>query len=336
MGTGRTGGNLSGSAEPGAGMPPWNGSSGAGSSGGASVRALAESGGGTLADSTSGRSGATGRVPVPRSSGAAVMQRIYGVPVATFSAEPSTSLPEDPDSVVVGISSEEEDEQTRVSGSAGFEGSADFAGLADEQMVPLEDVLAACMDPQLRHNIFQVSWSNADGYPMWLGQCMRCRAWVSGSAGMIRHLESTPPGGDKIPAHAERLVAFFPDREFKAEEFGDPCEYLVSCHTCRNGVIDAEELDEHFERSHSDWKDDYRRMILEARGSASMVPPGPDGTGGTGQRRWHLVNLCSHGRHRSEATAYNAPVRNVRTRLSQAPVAAEPSEHVCMLAEEVD
>ena len=169
-------------------------------------------------------------------------------------------------------SAEEDDSMEAHGGSAMSSGEQDVdAGSAEE----VEEAGSAQL---LYHNIFQISWSNIDDDlhtgPMWLGQCVRCKAWCCGSAGMIRHIEATLAGSAstpgclderdeerEIPEDMPRLVTFHldPPDGVEAAEPDNPSEYLVSCRTCNRagppGVVEAENLERHFEYSHADWKD---------------------------------------------------------------------------------
>ena len=170
-------------------------------------------------------------------------------------------------------SAEEDDSMEAHGGSAMSSGEQDVdAGSAEE----VEEAGSAQL---LYHNIFQISWSNIDDDlhtgPMWLGQCVRCKAWCCGSAGMIRHIEATLAGSAstpgclderdeerEIPEDMPRLVTFHldpPEDGVEPAEPDNPSEYLVSCRTCNRagppGVVEAENLERHFEYSHADWKD---------------------------------------------------------------------------------
>ena len=158
-------------------------------------------------------------------------------------------------------------------------GSAMSSGEQDVDAGSAEEVEEAGSAQLLYHNIFQISWSNIDDDlhtgPMWLGQCVRCKAWCCGSAGMVRHIEATLAGSAstpgclderdeerEIPEDMPRLVTFHldpPEDGVEPAEPDNPSEYLVSCRTCNRagppGVVEAENLERHFEYSHADWKD---------------------------------------------------------------------------------
>ena len=257
-------------------------------------------------------------------------------------------------------------------------GSAMSSGAQDVDAGSAEEVEEQGSAELLYHNIFQISWSNIDDDSMWLGQCVRCKAWCCGSAGMIRHIESTPPAtpgvlgsarmpgcldeGDEvqeIPEHMERLVTFHLDEpdEVEPAEPDDPSEYLVSCRTCtrvgHTGVLEADNLEMHFEEEHADWKDDVGEGWTRW-----PLAPWPLGSA------MHVVYPCSSGRHQSAAmwvsrdqitghrsiwtsqmgvATMPAELRNLdepdegrstRRRLTEAPVAAEGDEEVD--PEEVD
>ena len=289
------------------------------------------------------------------SSGANVQERIYGVPVATIPAQPSTSLPAEPSTSLPaqpstslpaepstsvpawpwlirefpallssGVArpagdeqaeeeeadfegSAEDEEESFVEGSGvssgpgsdvldqipefdggsaeeddsmeAHGGSAMSSGEQDVDAGSAEEVEEAGSAQLLYHNIFQISWSNIDDDlhtgPMWLGQCVRCKAWCCGSAGMIRHIEATLAGSAstpgclderdeerEIPEDMPRLVTFHldpPEDGVEPAEPDNPSEYLVSCRTCNRagppGVVEAVHLERHFEYSHADWKD---------------------------------------------------------------------------------
>ena len=264
-------------------------------------------------------------------------------------------------------SAEEDDSMEAHGGSAMSSGEQDVdAGSAEE----VEEAGSAQL---LYHNIFQISWSNIDDDlhtgPMWLGQCVRCKAWCCGSAGMIRHIEATLAGSAstpgclderdeerEIPEDMPRLVTFH------LEDPPDDLEYLVSCRTCNRagppGVVEAENLERHFEYSHADWKDGVgegwtglaeassvdeamREMAIMAAQRGYARNPWPTA------QPLRVVPLCSHGRHRSAAVAERVALlnrydprladtmglplmpaepgegRSTRRRLSEAPVAAE-------------
>ena len=391
------------------------------------------------------------------SSGANVQERIYGVPVATIPAQPSTSLPAEPStslpaepstslpaepstsvpawqwlmhsfpSLLSAVDEQAEEEEADFEGSAedeeesswiegsgvssgpgsdvldqipefdggsaeedDLEGSAseddhdprflvvdqipEFDGSAEEDdsmeahggsamSSGEQDVDAGSAEggeeagsaQLLYHNIFQISWSNIDDDlhtgPMWLGQCVRCKAWCCGSAGMVRHIEATLAGSvstpgclderdeeREIPEDMPRLVTFHldpPEDGVEAAEPDNPLEYLVSCRTCNRagppGVVEAENLERHFEYSHADWKDGVgegwtglaeassvdeamREMAIMAaqRGYARNPWPTAQPLRVVAQspswvERVALINRyelsCSHGRHRSAAVA---------------------------------
>ena len=246
-------------------------------------------------------------------------------------------------------SAEEDDSMEAHGGSAMSSGEQDVdAGSAEE----VEEAGSAQL---LYHNIFQISWSNIDDDlhtgPMWLGQCVRCKAWCCGSAGMIRHIEATLAGSAstpgclderdeerEIPEDMPRLVTFHldpPEDGVEPAEPDNPSEYLVSCRTCNRagppGVVEAENLERHFEYSHADWKDGVgegwtglaeassvdeamREMAIMAaqRGYARNPWPTAQPLSVVAQspscvERVALINhyelSCSHGRHRSAAVA---------------------------------
>ena len=262
-------------------------------------------------------------------------------------------------------SAEEDDSMEAHGGSAMSSGEQDVdAGSAEE----VEEAGSAQL---LYHNIFQISWSNIDDDlhtgPMWLGQCVRCKAWCCGSAGMVRHIEATLAGSAstpgclderdeerEIPEDMPRLVTFHldpPEDGVEPAEPDNPSEYLVSCRTCNRagppGVVEAENLERHFEYSHADWKDGVgegwtglaeassvdeamREMMIMATQRGYARNPWPTA------QPLRVVPLCSHGRHRSAAVAQRVALmglplmpaepgegRSTRRRLSEAPVAAE-------------
>ena len=274
--------------------------------------------------------------------------------------------------------SAEEDDSMEAHGSAMSSGEQDVvAGSAEE----VEEEGSAEL---LSHNIFQISWSNINDDlhtgPMWLGQCVRCKAWCCGSAGMVRHIEATLAGSAstpgclderdeerEIPEDMPRLVTFHldpPEDGVEPAEPDNPSEYLVSCRTCNRagppGVVEAENLERHFEYSHADWKDGVgegwtglaeassvdeamREMMIMAtqRGYARNPWPTAQPLRVVAQspswvERVALINRyelsCRHGMHRSAAVAHwGLPLmpaepgegRSTRRRLSEAPVAAE-------------
>ena len=275
-------------------------------------------------------------------------------------------------------SAEEDDSMEAHGGSAMSSGEQDVdAGSAEE----VEEAGSAQL---LYHNIFQISWSNIDDDlhtgPMWLGQCVRCKAWCCGSAGMIRHIEATLAGSAstpgclderdeerEIPEDMPRLVTFHldPPDGVEAAEPDNPSEYLVSCRTCNRagppGVVEAENLERHFEYSHADWKDGVgegwtglaeassvdeamREMAIMAAQRGYARNPWPTA------QPLRVVAQCDRGRHRSAVVAtvvervalinrydprladtMGLPLmpaepgegRSTRRRLSEAPVAAE-------------
>ena len=275
-------------------------------------------------------------------------------------------------------SAEEDDSMEAHGGSAMSSGEQDVdAGSAEE----VEEAGSAQL---LYHNIFQISWSNINDDlhtgPMWLGQCVRCKAWCCGSAGMVRHIEATLAGSAstpgclderdeerEIPEDMPRLVTFHldpPEDGVEPAEPDNPSEYLVSCRTCNRagppGVVEAENLERHFEYSHADWKDGVgegwtglaeassvdeamREMMIMAtqRGYARNPWPTAQPLRVVAQspswvERVALINRyelsCRHGMHRSAAMAHwGLPLmpaepgegRSTRRRLSEAPVAAE-------------
>ena len=267
------------------------------------------------------------------SSGANVQERIYGVPVATIPAQPSTSLPAEPStsvpawqwlwcsfpSLLSAVDEQAEEEEAESEGSAEdedeeessyiygsgvssgpgsdvldqipeFDGSAEeddsmeahggsamSSGEQDVDAGSAEEVEEAGSAQLLYHNIFQISWSNINDDlhtgPMWLGHCVRCKAWCCGSAGMIRHIEATLAGSAstpgclderdeerEIPEDMPRLVTFHldpPEDGVEPAEPDNPSEYLVSCRTCNRaghtGVLEAMNLIRHFVEAHADW-----------------------------------------------------------------------------------
>ena len=194
---------------------------------------------------------------------------------------------------------------------------------------------------------------------------------------MIRHIEATLAGSAstpgclderdeerEIPEDMPRLVTFHldPPDGVEAAEPDNPSEYLVSCRTCNRagppGVVEAENLERHFEYSHADWKDGVgegwtglaeassvdeamREMMIMATQRGYARNPWPTA------QPLRVVPLCSHGRHRSADVAERVALlnrydprladtmglplmpaepgegRSTRRRLSEAPVAAE-------------
>ena len=397
------------------------------------------------------------------SSGANVQERIYGVPVATIPAQPSTSLPAEPStslpaepstslpaepstslpaepstsvpawqwlmrsfpSLLSAVDEQAEEEEADFEGSAEdeeesswiegsgvsggpdsdvldqipeFDGSAEeddsmeahggsamSSGEQDVDAGSAEEVEEAGSAQLLHHNIFHISWSNINDDlhtgPMWLGQCVRCKAWCCGSAGMIRHIEATLAGSAstpgclderdeerEIPEDMPRLVTFHldpPEDGVEPAEPDNPPEYLVSCRTCNRagppGVVEAENLERHFEYSHADWKDGVGEGWTGLAEASSVDEAMREIMIMTAQRGYarnpwplaqplRVVAQCDRGRHRSAvsttvaervalikryppwlADTMGLPLmpaepgegRSTRRRLSEAPVAAE-------------